>query len=364
MSRGRIKLVVSDFHLGAGPVRRDGGTNYLEDFFLDNKFIEFLEYHMSGDYERAEVELVVNGDFFNQLQVAFEELHPELLTERVALWRTGAIMDGHRELFAAMARFAAAPRHSITFLIGNHDIGLLWPAVRQFVTERLGPTVRVHADPVYAEGGAWIEHGNQQVAENRIDFDRAFLPAARGGEPIINLPWGDLFVVRYLNRMKKHRPYVDKVYPFKLYLRWALLHDTFFALRAAVMGVAYFMAVVLRLGENKRFARQQFFRIVKEFSFPVRMDRAAKRIFALNPGYRLVVFGHGHRAASHRFGGGRQYFNTGIWNEMISLDLGTIGRQLRLTFVEIAHDRDGNPAGALKEWKGVYREIEEVGFVS
>lgn len=362
MTRGRIRLVVSDFHLGAGPTRPDGGTNYLEDFFHDRKFIEFLTHYMSGDCERAEVELVVDGDFFNQLQVSFDEVHPELMTEPVALRRTEAILAGHPELFEAMRRFAAAPHHSITFLVGNHDVGLLWPAVRRLIAERLGPTARVHADPVYAEGGVWIEHGNQHVAENRIDFDHAFIHDGRG-DPIVNLPWGDLFVVRFLNRMKKRRPYIDKVYPFKLYLRWALLHDTLFALKAAVMGIGYFMAVLLRLGENRRFARQYFFKIMKEFSFPVKMDRAAKRIFALNPGYRIVVFGHGHQAAAKRFGGGRQYFNTGIWNEMISLDIGTMGRQLRLTFVEIAYDRDGNPEGALKEWRGVYREVEDMGLV-
>ena len=35
--RKRI-LVVSDFHMGAGPVLADGRQNYLEDFFHDQKF--------------------------------------------------------------------------------------------------------------------------------------------------------------------------------------------------------------------------------------------------------------------------------------------------------------------------------------
>lgn len=360
MSRSRTILVISDFHLGAGPARPDGASNFLEDFFHDGKLVEFLDRYASGDFEKAEVELVINGDFFNHLQVWPEEPHPELMTEKVALWRTDEIMAGHPEIFEALARFAAQPRHRIAFMIGNHDMGLLWPAVQRRVVERLGPSARVHPDPVYAESQVWIEHGNQQVAENRIDFDHPFLEAGEGG-PIVNLPWGDLFVLRYLNRMKRSRPYVDKVYPFKLYLRWALVHDTLFAFKAAVMGIGYFLAVLLRLGENRRFGRQHFFKIVKEFSFPVKMDRAAKRIFALNPGFRIAVFGHGHQAAARRFGGGRQYFNTGIWNEMISLDLGTIGRQLKLTFVEITFDRDGTPLGALKEWKGVYREVEDLG---
>ena len=360
MTRKRIRLVLSDCHLGAGPVLRDGSANYLEDFLLDRNLVEFLEYHMSGEYAKAEVELIINGDFFNHLQVFPDEERPELMTQQVVFRRTAAIMNGHAEVFEALTQFAAAPRHSVVFMIGNHDVGLLWPSVRRFVTSKLGPTVRVHEGPVYFDDGVWIEHGNQRVAENRIDFDRPFVEDGEE-EPIINVPWGSLFVVRYLNRMKKERPYIDKVYPFNLYLRWALIHDTLFALRASAMVLVYFMSVLLRLGENRRFSRRHFVKIMKEFSFPVKMDRAARSIFAENPSCRIVVFGHGHQAASKLFGGGRQYFNTGIWNEMISLDLGSMGRQLKLTFVEISSERDGSPCGALREWKGAYREVEEVG---
>ena len=254
MTKQRIRLVISDFHLGAGPTRADGGTNYLEDFFHDAKLIEFIDYHSQGEFEKAEVELVINGDFFNHLQVWPGEKHPELMTEEVARRRTEAIMVGHPGLFDALARFATVADHSVIFLIGNHDIGFIWPSVRKMVEEKLGRGVKVHPEPVYLKDGVWIEHGNQHVAENRIDFKQPFLHAGFD-QPIVNLPWGDLFVIRFLNKVKRDRPYVDKVYPFRLYLRWALIHDTGFAIRAALTGIIYFMAVLLRIGENRRFAR-------------------------------------------------------------------------------------------------------------
>ncbi len=355
----RFTLVISDFHLGAGRELTDGRDNFLEDFFHDHKSIEFLDFYSRGRFAKAPVELVVDGDFFNHLQVFPDEPDPECITEAVALTRTEAILDGHRELFDALVRFAQAPHHRIRFMIGNHDVGLFWPSVQRRLVERLGPTVCVHERPVYLDDGVWIEHGNQRVAENWIDFDHPFLDDS-GDEPIINLPWGDLFVIKYLNRVKRSRPYIDKVYPFGHYLRWALLHDTLFALRASAMGLVYFFGVLLGLGENRRFSRKKFLKIAKEFSFPVKMDRAAKRIFALNPGVLIVVFGHGHRAASVPFAGGRHYFNTGIWNEMISLDVGSIGRRLVFTFVEIWHDREGRPHGRLCEWHGAYHEVEEM----
>ncbi|MFA4873893.1 MAG: hypothetical protein WC956_09120 [bacterium] len=362
MAKEKITLVVSDFHLGAGPELPDGKTNFLEDFFHDAKFVEFLDYYSSGDYARREVELVINGDFFNHLQVFPDEERPELITEAVTIRRTEAIMAGHPAIFDALSRFAAAPRHSIVFMIGNHDVGLFWPSARDLLVQMLGPTVRVHAEAAYISEGVWIEHGNQHVAENRMNFSQPILDGSRG-EPIINLPWGDIFVIRFLNRVKRGRPYIDKVFPFRLYLRWALIHDTCFALKTSFVGFFYFLQLVLGIGDGGRLGRREFFKIAKEFSFPVHMERAAKRIFALHPDVHVVVFGHGHRAAARAFAGGKEYFNTGIWNEMISLDIGTMGRSLRLTFAEIARGKDNIPHGRLREWKGAYREVEEMGLI-
>lgn len=362
MAKNQITLVLSDLHLGAGPTLPDGSTNYLEDFFHDPKLVEFLDFYSTGPNARREIALVLNGDFFNHLQVYPDENAPEFLTEEVAHKRTQAIIDGHLSVFDALSRFAAAPHHTVTFLIGNHDLGLFWPSVQKRLKEVLGQNVNVHMGSVYLKDDIWIEHGNQQVAEHKLDYVHPF--AERGMEkPVVKLSWGDYFVLRFLNRMKRDRPYVDKVYPFRLYLRWALIHDTCFAIKASLAGLKYFLQVLLGIGDNKQLSRKRFLKIIKEFSFPVRMDRAAKRIFALHPDVKVVVFGHGHKAANELFAGGKQYFNTGIWNEMISLDLGTMGRSLMLTFVEISHDKDGLPKGRLMEWKGSHKEVEEVGTV-
>ena len=75
---GKLKIVVSDFHLGAGSPAI--GDNPLEDFVADKAFSHFLETvrgECDGD-ATEEVELIINGDFFEFLQVpAVDEFDPQ-----------------------------------------------------------------------------------------------------------------------------------------------------------------------------------------------------------------------------------------------------------------------------------------------
>src|SRR6476659_5988066 len=78
----RLKLVVSDFHLGKGRYFADGTQNILEDFIYDKEFAEFLTYYRTGKYEEADVELILNGDILNLLQMDSWGVHTHLITER------------------------------------------------------------------------------------------------------------------------------------------------------------------------------------------------------------------------------------------------------------------------------------------
>ena len=54
----KTKVVVSDFHLGKGHILPDGSLNTFEEFYYDEKFIEFLEYYAAGEFADADVEVV------------------------------------------------------------------------------------------------------------------------------------------------------------------------------------------------------------------------------------------------------------------------------------------------------------------
>src|SRR5579871_1851664 len=128
----RLKLVVSDFHLGRGAYFRDGSRNILEDFHHDDAFISFLHYYSSGAYAESEVELIIAGDFLNLLQINYRGVHTYLMTERIVLDGLRQIVRGHEGLFDALKRFASRPGHAIAYVIGNHDQGMLFERPREY----------------------------------------------------------------------------------------------------------------------------------------------------------------------------------------------------------------------------------------
>lgn len=354
----RTKLIISDFHLGKGRHLPDGSPNLLEDFSADRQFIEFLDYHCQGPYRKAEVELIINGDFFNLLQVDYRDKFTDVITESDALHKTMRILKGHEELFEKLAEFSREPHHSVTFILGNHDPGLLWEGVQETLRLRLGGRVKFVMEAYYFDG-VHVEHGNQYLADNRYNRKQYFLNKDLP-EPIINLPFGSFFLIHYLNEIKKERPYIDKVYPFAMYQRWALIHDTWFAIRSAFKIAVWFFKFILTPNPARQLTVGQVLRILRETTVHPKLHKEAKRILLTHKDCRIVVFGHTHQHVYMRFAPGKEYFNTGTWNEKISLEVGTLGRILRLTFVQIDYDKQDVPRGSLKEWKGHTNVVEEL----
>ena len=101
----RIKLVVSDLHLGIGQILEGGQLNSLEEFNFDEKFVEFLHYYTNGSFQDVSVELIMNGDIFNYLQVDCNSHFLTVLTESICLDKTRRILNGHPAFFFALKRF-------------------------------------------------------------------------------------------------------------------------------------------------------------------------------------------------------------------------------------------------------------------
>lgn len=93
--------------------------------------------------------------------------------------------------------------------------------------------------------------------------------------------------------------------------------------------------------------------------FPDLSD-SAKKILS-DDRVHTVVFGHTHVYQYRQWSENKEYFNTGTWTEVTSLDIVSLGKITKLTYVLIEYPEDGGrPRGRLKEWKGYHRIEEDV----
>ncbi len=303
----KLKIVVSDFHLGKGHYLADGVPNHMEDFFQDQKFAELLEFYSrgAGRGDAKQVELVINGDFIDYLTVDVAGSIPDAMFESDALEATQLVCVGHPVAVKAMREFGSQTGCSIRYNMGNHDPAIAWPAVQKHLCEQMGPITFGFDD--YSFDDVRIEHGHQREVMHEFDTARLTLPAGKRGrnEPIINFPFGCFFVTQYLTKLRNRRHYIGQVVPFRLYLRWAFINDFWFAL-ANGLGVCFFFIKMRFVRHPHRFNRfSKTMAILRDVFNPPRLEKTARKILADAP-YRVLVMGHNHEAVSRIYPGGKQ----------------------------------------------------------
>jgi UDP-2,3-diacylglucosamine pyrophosphatase LpxH len=354
----KLKLVISDLHLGSGRTLEGGGTNSFEEFYFDAKLIEFFRYYNSGEYKDCEIELIINGDFLNFLQVDYRGHFLTVVTESVSIEKIRNIVGGHREVFAALREFAATPNRSVTYIVGNHDQCMLWPGTRAYLNEVLQTSIKFK-NLVYFFDGIHVEHGHMHEAANRLDPKKFFLKKNLP-EPILNLPFGSHFFVDFVLKLKQVHPHVDKVRPFKRMIRWALFNETIFTIKSFFALTKYFIDAVFKKDPRRQFPMKRILRVLAESAIFPDLSESARRILG-DERVHTVIFGHTHVYQYRQWGADKEYFNTGTWTELTSLDIPSLGKITKLTFVLIEYPDDGGrPRGRLKEWRGYHRIEEDV----
>jgi UDP-2,3-diacylglucosamine pyrophosphatase LpxH len=354
----KIKVVISDLHVGRGRSLLGGMTNSLEEFYFGEKLVEFFHYYCSGEFRDCEVELIINGDFLNFLQVDYRGHFLTVVTESVSLEKLRLIVEGHPEVFKALREFAATPGRSIVYVVGNHDQCMLWPGTRAYLNEALQTSIRFK-NLVYFFDGVHIEHGHMHEAANRFDPKKFFLKKNLP-EPILNLPFGSHFFVDFVLKIKQIHPHVDKIRPFKSMIRWALFNETWFTLKSIWALLKYFAAALFIKDPRRQFPVSRILKVLAESAVFPDLSEAARRIL-LDDRVHTVIFGHTHVYQYRQFPGGKEYFNTGTWTEITSLDISSLGKITKLTYVLLEYPEDGGkPRGRLKEWRGYHRIEEDV----
>jgi hypothetical protein len=181
---------------------------------------------------------------------------------------------------------------------------------------------------------------------------RGFTRPGPDGRELLKLPYGSLFVIQYLRDMKARRPVIDKVKPFGMYLRWAFWNDHLFFWRV-VLGIVRFWAVN-RFSSDPyrrrefRLSPLRFAEALTHQSLPRHAEEITRRT-----SNRIVVFGHSHKL-DHRAYARGEYYNTGAWTEIISLDLAQLGRSYMRPFLRLDYV-DGAPHATVHNWIGSRR---------
>jgi UDP-2,3-diacylglucosamine pyrophosphatase LpxH len=365
--RKKTKIVLSDLHIGTGHAK--GRPNPFDDFCDDERLAQLLA-RVATQYEEDEVELVVNGDFFDLLKVPVNGLFPEAITEGIGALKVELCLRGHPRVVDALRGFVRTPRRLVTFMPGNHDMELVFPEVRRVVSRALTGSdsderVRflVDRDRYRLEGGVEIHHGHQFEALNAFDFSELVL--TRGlPEPILNLPWGSLFVLQVLNKFKEERPFLDRVKPFWPVVVGGLVLDTRFAARAMLNAAYYFLrARVSPLWRKRRpFTKVSKF-FSKELSFFEKHEDTAQRLFKADPSLRALIMGHTHTEMVRTYGRGeRIYVNTGTWLPMVNLSLENLGQRTQRHYAVVRWTDAGEARVSLMRWLGKRAQREEVTF--
>lgn len=240
----KLKFVLSDLHLGAGHVAEKG--NHLEDFTADRELVDFLHtiWHESERDER-EIELIINGDFFEFLQVpAVDNFDPAASypqkayhdsSQQASVQRLNIIVKGHQEVFNALSDFihVEPPQRRITLIKGNHDVNLYWPGVKSHLREILGASgtrasLLLFADEFVSREKIYVEHGHQctEKMNGYLDF---FDPHAFDDPTQLYYPPGSRFVINYFNDIERKRWFIDHVKPITTLIWYALRWDFDFA---------------------------------------------------------------------------------------------------------------------------------------
>src|SRR6185437_15756331 len=168
---------------------------------------------------RDALELVVAGDFIDFLAEAPGEAWTA--SESAARDKLGEVLARSPALFDAFAR-CAQRLAGFTVLLGNHDVELAYPRVRDALFRRLGTGPHrccfIQDNEAYRAGDLLIEHGNRYDPWNAVDHDglRQIVSAASRGEapprPLDVCP-GSQLVHGAMNPLKARYHFIDLLKP-------------------------------------------------------------------------------------------------------------------------------------------------------
>jgi UDP-2,3-diacylglucosamine pyrophosphatase LpxH len=223
----RRVFVISDLHLGGVyPNPPGSGGRGFRICTHPQDVAAFIDKLTQLEPANPAVELVINGDLVDFLAETNPAggWSPFTADAAAAVKKFNAIVERDRVIFDAMKRFLARG-HRIVLLLGNHDLELCFPPVRQALRAAIGAGRGADFEffldgEAYLVGDALIEHGNRYDAWNMVDYDglRRIRSLQSRGQPIPNdqafhPPAGSFMVADVINPIKTTYAFIDLLKP-------------------------------------------------------------------------------------------------------------------------------------------------------
>ena len=176
----------------------------------------------------------------------------------------------------------------------------------------------------------------------------------------MNLSFGSHFFIEFVLRIKQKYPYVDKIRPLKRMIRWSFFNETLFTLKGLSSLVIYFLKSVFVHDPRRPWPLRRIAQVFFESAVFPDLTEAARKILS-DKRVHTTIFGHSHVYQYRQWSDEKEYFNTGTWTELTSLEMASLGKITKLTYVLIEYlDGQDRPRGRLKEWRGYHRIEEDV----
>jgi predicted phosphodiesterase len=197
-------IILGDVEMGAG--------NLTDDFISDDAITELIRELRQRPHS---VDLVLNGDTMDFLKCPYfkhnQLIYTRHVTEDVSLSKLKLIYKAHQRVFNALRKFVAIKRHKLYFIIGNHDMDLVYKGVQKEIRELLGKKRNIYFKMKYNNNQVYAEHGNQYDFLNRFNTRRLFLKYKK--ETILNPPWINFSLMSKFMDLKEEHPFAERISP-------------------------------------------------------------------------------------------------------------------------------------------------------
>lgn len=329
-SADRLLVVMSDIEMGAGGPYDD----FPQSAWLAEQILRYNE----PPYDAIAVDLVFNGDTFDLLKTSFEGAHTHLVDWRVATGKMTRIADAHPAFFEGVKRFLdhyRAPRR-VHFIVGNHDAELLFPQVREVVSQRIGGAGALNFPGFELDiGRVHLEHGQQ--ADPMFRMEPPYFHDHPGG-PVLALSWGAVAILEVAMPMRPIFYHHDRLKPreelFRLMpeAREYIVNAFWEYWRRDWRGW-------LRGGDP---VKQVGWTMLQEVAFrfstksaTIHVDKHFRDRLHASNAYDAYLFGHEHEAGLWAFANRRVVRTDCIRNEYALFEDGTVQEQLPVGWAEV-----------------------------